>query len=366
MIKALLINQEQIPHYRVGVYNHLSDYLKRENCALTVVSEGAQEGHADPIRFQHAQMPLRFFGLARLIRDLEPDVIIYWVRLRYPYLFPLLVYAKLLRKKIIYWGHGSDLGKQGSMWLKRFANALEYLVSDALILYGEHQKRHVSRRFRNKIFIANNTLCFDGYTASGDDRAARLAKHGITTAKNIICMGRMQRRKRLEDLVAAFHLLNRPDVGLVLAGPDTDGILQTIQGENIYKVGPVYGYARLDLLSACEVTCLPGAVGLSIVDAFYCGLPLVTEAGDESPEIMYLKDGVNGFVVPRGDVLALADKLRLLLQDDELRGRFAQAAKHEINTNGHIDQMCRGFSDAIRVARRGPRPQNVLQRAYDC
>jgi glycosyltransferase involved in cell wall biosynthesis len=293
-------------------------------------------------------------------------VIIYWVRLRYPYLFPLLVFAKLLRKRIIYWGHGSDLGKRGSLWLKRLANNAEYLMSDGLILYGEHQRRHVSRRFHNKIFIANNTLCFDGYRPAGGEKAACLATYGITTIKNIICMGRMQRRKRLEDLVAAFQLLNLPDVGLVLAGPDTDGILHNIHGENIFKVGPVYGPARLDLLSACEVACVPGAVGLSIVDAFYCGLPLVTEAGDESPEIMYLKGDVNGFVVPRGDIRALADKLRLLLLDHALRERFAQAARREINTNGHIERMCKGFGDAIQVACRRPRPRNVLQRAYDC
>ena len=68
-----------------------------------------------------------------------------------------------------------------------------------------------------------------------------LAEYGIYTKKNIICVGRMQRRKRLEHLVAAFSHMNRPDTGLILVGPDPDGILNEIKGDNIYKLGPIYG-----------------------------------------------------------------------------------------------------------------------------
>jgi L-malate glycosyltransferase len=360
MTKVLLINQEKIPHYRVGVYNHLSDYLRKKGYALTVVSEGTQPGNTDPVEFEHSEIRLSFLGLARLIRELDPKVIIYWVRLRHLYLFPLILWIKVLRKKAIYWGHGSDLRRTGMMWLKRSANNLEYFLSDALLLYGEHQRRHLRRGFHSKTFIANNTLCFDRYRGGIVDRKKCLAKYNIATTRNIICMGRMQRRKRLEDLLAAFSLLNRQDTGLILVGPDTDGILGGIQGENIYKLGPIYGSDGLDLLSSADVFCLPGAVGLSIVDAFYCGLPLVTEEGDESPEIMYLKDGVNGFVVPKGDVRQLALRLGRLLADDQLRAEFSRQARNEITTNGHIDTMCQGFCDAVDHVCRG-QPQGEMR-----
>src|SRR5262249_22881003 len=123
-----------------------------------------------------------------------------------------------------------------------------------------------------------------------------LREFGIGTPKNIICMGRFQKRKRVDQLVAAMKLINRPDIGLILVGPDTEGVLGNVEGQNIYKLGPLYDDRRFDLLSAADVYCLPGAVGLSIVDAFYCGLPLVTEEGDESAEIAYLKHGENGFL----------------------------------------------------------------------
>ena len=62
---------------------------------------------------------------------------------------------------------------------------------------------------------------------------------------------------------------------------------------------------------------------------------------------MYLKDGINGLIVPKGDTQALADKLRLLLTDDDLRSRFSDAAKEENKTNAHIDRLCEGFVECL-------------------
>jgi len=348
--RVLLINQETIPHYRIPVYNDLSAYLAKDNYALTVVSAGTQPGAPHRIRFDHRVIRLSLPGLARLLLQMNPDVVIYWVRLRHLYLFPILLLIKALGKKAIYWGHGSDLYGNTALRLKHYANSIEYRISDALILYGEHLRKNVHPRYHGKIFIANNTLSFTAHHGAFEDKNTCLAKYGISTSKNIICTGRMQTRKRLEDLLAAFELLDRSDTGLIFVGPDTDGILRNVHGDKIYKLGPIYGDEALDLLAAADVFCLPGAVGLSIVDAFYCGLPLVTEEGDESPELMYLKNGLNGFVVPRGDVAALSAKLSLLLEDDGLRKDFSLAARHEIMTTGHIDKMCRGFRDALRFA----------------
>lgn len=347
MRHVLLINEDKIPHYRIPVYNYLSKHLEKEQFILTVVSGSIQDGNSYPIEFDFRGISLTFLNLLRLIIKIDPSIIIFWVRLRNPYLFPILMVTKILRKRSIYWGHGYDLyGKYAKQ--KKIANNIQYWMSDALILYGEHLKQHVNKQFHDKIFIANNTLYFNDYDNKSLNKKVCLSKYNISTTKNIICMGRMQKRKRLEELFEAFKLIDLKDVGLIFVGPDLNGILREVDSDNIYKLGPIYGNERLDLLSAADVFCLPGAVGLSIVDAFYCGLPIVTGDGERSPEIMYLRDGVNGFVVPRGDVKQLADKLKLLLEDDTLRAEFSRAAKKEIMTNGHIDMMCKGFSEALR------------------
>ena len=66
--------------------------------------------------------------------------------------------------------------------------------------------------------------------------------------------------------------------------------------------------------------------------------------------MMYLKNGVNGFIVPRGDIPEMARKLLLLLDDDTLRRQFSAAARTEMMENGHIDRLCGGFKKALSFA----------------
>jgi len=348
MIRVLLIHAGIIPHYRVPIYSYLSNYLTRHGFSLIVTSDGIQADNPHVVEFQYSEMRLSTLSIARLIRRLHIDIIIDYMELRHLYLFPTYLVAKwLLGRKVIYWGQGCDLSNTKAR-LKNLAYAAELALCDAIILYAEHLTKYVPRRFHKKISVANNTL-FLNYSGlpPGMTKEKVLGEYGIHTKKNIICMGRMQKRKRLECLVEALTYIGRNDIGLILVGPDTEGILKKIEGQNIFKLGPIYGDKKFDLLFSSDIYCLPGAVGLSIIDAFHCGLPFVTEDGDESAEIMYLKDKVNGFIVKRGDIQELAQKLQLLLDNDSLRRQFSFAAKKEIEENGSMEKFCTGFRQAL-------------------
>lgn len=352
MIRVLLLHGGSIPHYRVPIYSHLERYLRPSGFELIVTSPFIQPGSPHPVAFQYEEMPLSALNIGRLIQRRRIHAVIMFVDMRHPYLFPTYGIAKgLLRCRMVWWGQGRDLADQHAA-IKNLAYGTEHALCDAIILYAEHLKKYVHRRFHHKIFVANNTLSISYPGLPAKKRQTVLAEYGIRTRKNIICVGRLQKRKRLDHLARTLAHLNRDDIGLILVGPDSEGVLDGIAADNVYKLGPIYGDRKFDLLSAADLYCLPGAVGLSIVDAFHCGLPFVTEEGDESAEIMYLKDGVNGFIVPRGDTGALAEKLLLLLHDDALRHRFSAAAKEEIAQNGSIEKLCAGFRDALRHATR--------------
>jgi glycosyltransferase involved in cell wall biosynthesis len=354
MIRVLLVHAGTIPHYRIPIYGFLSDYLRASDFDLSVVSDGIQPESPHAVRFPYKKMPLSVRSIARLVRTERMDVIIDYMELKHRYLFPTYLVVKgLMGRKMVYWGQGGDLLDPQNPF-KKTAYTLEQSLCEALVLYAEHLTKFVPRRFHKKTFVANNTLflSYPGLPA-GTTRESVLTSYGIKTRKNIICVGRMQKRKRIDHLAAALSHMNRPDIGLILVGPDQEGVLDGIQGNHIHKLGPLYEKAKFDLLSSADVFCLPGAVGLSIVDAFHCGLPFVTEEGDESAEIMYLKNGVNGFVVPNGDVLEMSRKLQLLLDDEGLRGSFSEAARREIRENGSMDKFCSGFRDALTFATRG-------------
>jgi glycosyltransferase involved in cell wall biosynthesis len=351
MLKVLLIHAGKIAHYRVPIYNYLSEYLESYGFDLMVLSDGIQRDNPHRIFFNYIEKNLSTISIVNFLIRNDIDVIIDFIALRNLYLFPIYFIAKgIMRKRMIYWGQGRDLLDQHAK-IKNIAYAIEQSMCDAIILYSEHLKKYLPERFHKKTFIANNTLCIE-YPGLATDVTKEdiLKKYGINTMKNIICMGRMQKRKRIDHIYAALKYINRSDIGLILVGPDNEGILDDIEGNNIYKLGPIYGDERFDILTVSDVYCLPGAVGLSIIDAFYCGLPFVTEEGDESAEIMYLKNGVNGFIVPRGNIKELAEKLLALLDNDNLREQFSKAAKQEIEKNGSMEQLGVGFRNALIFA----------------
>ena len=348
MLHVLLIHADDIPHYRVPIYSYLSKYLKEYGFELTVLSDGIEPNNPHAIDFKFIEMPLSFFRLVPFLCRNKIDAIIDYIELRHLYLFPTYVIAKgILRLKTIYWGQGLDLLDSDAK-IKNVAYATQQAMCEAIVLYAEHLKKYVPRRFHKKVFIANNTIVIDdGGLSDGTNKTDILSKYGIKTKKNIICVGRIQKRKRLEHLIEAFYLIRNEDMGVIFVGPDPEGILDRYKDEHIHILGPIYNEDKLKLLKASDVYCLPGAVGLSIVDAFHCGLPIITEEGDESAEIMYLKDGVNGFIVPRGEIKQMAERLQLLLSNDNLRADFSREAKKEISENGSMDKMCSGFRDAL-------------------
>lgn len=346
MKKIFLIHQDIIQHYRVSIYNYLTKYLSDSGYQLNVISNGIEIGSPYKINFKFIEVKLNVFNIININKKINPEAVIFFVNLKNLYLFPLLFYFKFKGIKIIYWGHGLDLQDKDNLF-KNSAYRSEYVLFDGLLLYAGHLKKFIAPKHHKKIFIANNTLNTTIYNNIKVDKKNVKAKYGISTSRNIICMGRMQKRKRIDDLINAFKKLKTNDVGLILAGPDPEGLLSSVNHEYIYKPGPVYGDDAIRLLSVCDLYCMPGPIGLSIVDAFYCSLPIITENVQHGPEIMYFKDEVNGFMVEEGDVNDLAAKLAQLLSDYNLHRRMAGNAKNTISTNGSIDTMCEGFVNVL-------------------
>jgi glycosyltransferase involved in cell wall biosynthesis len=96
-----------------------------------------------------------------------------------------------------------------------------------------------------------------------------------------------------------------------------------------------------------DVCSIPGHVGLGLNQALFWGLPMVTEEGNQPPEIEYLRDGDNGFIVAEDDREALRDRLLFLLDNDQERRRMSLNAREGILANASIDRMFNGFLSCV-------------------
>src|SRR5262249_26926790 len=160
-------------------------------------------------------------------------------------------------------------------------------------------------------------------------------------------MGAAGGRKKIEHLVEVFRTIDANDIGLVIVGSGmTPDRLARLNPANTRYLGEVHD-PRDEQISRifkmADVFSIPGHIGLGINQAFYWGLPVVTEEGRQPPEIHYLINGRNGFIVPEDDLGALKEKILYLLRDDETRLQFSQNARRDLATNASIDGMFDGF-----------------------
>jgi len=345
--RVLLLHGSPIMHYRVPVYNYFRARFQKDGVDFSVAGPDIPPDMAAAVRFPYHPMRRSLQSWLRAIRAEQAEAVILFSGLRNLFILPLIVLLRALRIPVIYWGHGVRLSNTDA---HRRLYTFLHRSCNSIILYSEDLKRYVAEKYWANVFVANNTLYLGDLPEppSPDRRRLILRRHGVETQQNIIFTGRMQVRKRIGELLAAVHVLNRPDLGVVLVGPDTERVLPKRMPERVVHIPGLYGPELFELMMACDVYCCPGWVGLNIVDAMACGLPFVTAAQEShAPEIMYLKNGRNGLLVPEARAHHLADGLARLLDDAGLRQKMAAEARDTYRREASIERMYEGFISAI-------------------
>ncbi|MBO4906892.1 MAG: glycosyltransferase family 4 protein [Bacteroidaceae bacterium] len=95
------------------------------------------------------------------------------------------------------------------------------------------------------------------------------------------------------------------------------------------------------VLEQCHIMAFPSyyreGVPKSLIDACAVGRPIVTTNSIGCKDVV--DDGVNGFLVPVKDSEALAQKLRILIEDKALRDRMGKAAREKAEREFSIENV---------------------------
>ena len=75
----------------------------------------------------------------------------------------------------------------------------------------------------------------------------------------------------------------------------------------------------------------------SLIDACAVGRPIVTTNSIGCKDVV--DDGVNGFLIPIKDSHALAEKLRILIEDKNLRIKMGKAAREKAEREFSVDKV---------------------------
>ena len=129
---------------------------------------------------------------------------------------------------------------------------------------------------------------------------------------NVGYLGAVGPDKGLIYLIQAWDMLKYSDSTLIFAGSQSHMVTQLINKYATRGQYHIMGYVQksADLYNKCSVYIQPSATegfGLEIIEAMSYGRPLIVSDGAGACDCV--TDGVDGFVVPKKDPKALADKI---------------------------------------------------------
>ncbi|MGI4793836.1 MAG: glycosyltransferase family 4 protein [Janthinobacterium lividum] len=183
----------------------------------------------------------------------------------------------------------------------------------------------------SRIAMIPNGVNIERFRADAVARQEVRAEFGIPVeAPLLLFAGHEFERKGLAYIVQALAKLD-PEVRLLVVGGGTEGPYRTMADKAGIKADRlVFAGRRSDmprLYAAADVFVFPTyyeAFGLVCMEAMAAGLPLfATKVGGIED---YLEDGVNGGFIRR-DAEDIADRLRPVLADAELRQRLSRGAR---------------------------------------
>jgi len=130
---------------------------------------------------------------------------------------------------------------------------------------------------------------------------------------------------KAEGSTAKFVLVGEPD-------PDNPASLELDQLRAWSREGVIDYLGRRDdipaVLASANIVCLPShreGLPKSLLEGASSGLPLIATDVPGCREVV--RNGLNGFLVPVGDVRGLTDALRTLIQSESLRKEFGRNSR---------------------------------------
>jgi glycosyltransferase involved in cell wall biosynthesis len=354
--KKVLLISNRVMHYRVSVYNYFWRRFLENGWDFSVFADKLQGQNQNPLCFDVKEMPFRFGDYKQEIQKLKPDAVILFLHLKDKILWPLVHWLKLRRIPVIFWTKTRNLDDADN-FLKNVLFNYVMRLSDGVILYTEPLLANVPESSRHKSFAANNTINFEDFPEITESKEEIKRQLGLPFRKIVLFSGRIAEegnRKKVHHLIEIFHELPRNDIGLVIVGSGLpENFKQRLNPKNTRYLGEVHdpeNRAISRIFKMADICSIPGHVGLGLNQAFYWGLPMVTEAGLQPPEFFYLQNGRNGFTVPEDDVTALKEKLLYLADNEAVLQQFSQNARADIREHGSIEGMFQGFQNCVNYA----------------
>ena len=183
-----------------------------------------------------------------------------------------------------------------------------------------------------------------------------------TVPRTLLACGRLVPYKGFDVLIRAMALLPETyRLRICGTGPLMQSLQQQIAAAGLQHRVEMLGFvsdARLaELMAEADVFCMPSitkaeAFGVSAIEAFAAGLPLVSSTLLGSGLTAINRHGITGLQFPVGDAAALAAAITRICEDRPFRASLAHGAREEFLARYTTAAYEKRFADACF----GPQP----------
>jgi len=286
-------------------------------------------------------------NICRWLQNWQPKVLIMEANPRYPYSWFAIRWMYAHTGKVIGWGLGSPQPKDKCGQVRQILRRKFIQKFDALITYSQFGLReYAALGFPEKrIFKAPNAVA-PKPTHPLIERPMRFRGEQPV----ILYVGRLQERKRIDQLIRACALLqttNRPALWIVGDGP------MRAQLENLAReaypstkfYGAQHGGDLEMLFRSADLFVLPGTGGLAVQQAMSFGLPVIVGEADGTQSDLVRSE--NGWMLEKITPKILSATIQQALEDIHLLRKMGEASYRIVSEEVNLERMVAVFSEAV-------------------
>ena len=300
-------------------------------------------------------LPLAFFRLLQQIRRDKPAIVC-----SHGLLCNMLVIVakKLLRGKFrtVAFEHSSPAIHYGASRMRRLKCWLvsqTYRRHDAVVGVSRGVKEDLVSMFpplRGKVHTIYNGVQLDNVRAQGGRGESEPAQ---PAPYHVVAVGRLEAVKDYATLIDAAALLDDPGIRFTILGEGSEhDALQKRINENASRTSVTLAghidnpFPVIAGAGAFALTSLRESFGNVLVEALCLGVPVISTDCPHGPAEI-LDSGRYGLLVPVGDAAALAEAVRRLAYDAEMRQRFAAQGPERADAFS-LERHCRNVIALFR------------------
>ena len=249
-------------------------------------------------------------GLTEWLESWNPDALIVEANPRYLSAPTAVKWMHRRGRPVISWGLGSPSPSGRGVGVRVWTSFLRQF--DALIAYSQRGADEYARLGfpHEKIFVAHNSVS----PAPSSPLPSRPATFGQRAV--ILFVGRLQARKRVDDLLrACAEIASKPRLLIVGDGAERE-TLESFARETYPTaefIGAKHGTELKAYFTAADLFVLPGTGGLAVQEAMSYGLPVIVAQGDGTQDDLVRQE--NGWQIPPNDYNALVSTMKEALSD---------------------------------------------------